>query len=353
MTERAKRVLWLHTHSKWREFEIPMLNSLGYEVWTAKKMTGLRSESADFSCDDHLTLSAETLNRLNDIDFHSGVVSPEAVRDMNDNFCAAFIPPHDPFVIKAILAKFTGKIILRVPGREHPKTYTEQITEFLPTIQRLGSRFWFSTAPPGGFNFKRDDMAVIEGPVLRDQSMLLPLGFSPTYSPDVWTGGGGNMVFFCPEINSNPYYTDIYKKFVRDFSDVPYVIGGTQQVPVVDPRVLGFIPRKDLDSVMRRSEIMFYHSREPRHCHYHPFEAMAMGMPVVYMNGGILERIGGRDQPGGCDTIEQARTKVIRLARGDADLSDNIRVRQREISETMTFEACKKSWQDRLPDILR
>ncbi len=54
---------------------------------------------------------------------------------------------------------------------------------------------------------------------------------------------------------------------------------------------------------------MFYHSQSPRHIHYHPFEAIKIGMPLVFMGGGMLDRMGGTNLPGRARTWGEATQK--------------------------------------------
>lgn len=76
---------------------------------------------------------------------------------------------------------------------------------------------------------------------------------------------------------------------------------------------------------MREMRIIFYHSQEPRHIHFHPFEAIKAGMPLVFMSGGILDQFGGSKLPGRCTSIEEARQKIRRILDGDQNLIDDIR----------------------------
>ena len=57
---------------------------------------------------------------------------------------------------------------------------------------------------------------------------------------------------------------------------------------------------------------MYYHSTEPDHIHYHPFEAVRAGMPLVFMAGGMLDRLGGIDLPGRSKPPKEARQKIER-----------------------------------------
>jgi hypothetical protein len=90
---------------------------------------------------------------------------------------------------------------------------------------------------------------------------------------------------------------------------------------------------------------MFYHSRLPRHIHYHPLEAICYGMPVVYMQQGMLGQLTNRKLPGACETIAEARAKVERLIdKQDPYLSKQICEAQTEIYHLFTKEYALDRW---------
>ena len=76
------------------------------------------------------------------------------------------------------------------------------------------------------------------------------------------------------------------------FSCFDYTIGGAQPVQVNDKNVIGFVTREQHEFNMRQHRVMYYHSAEPNHIHYHPFEAVRAGMPLVFMADGMLDSMG-------------------------------------------------------------
>jgi hypothetical protein len=118
-------------------------------------------------------------------------------------------------------------------------------------------------------------------------------------------GSDKRIFFVCPDIGSIllPYY---YRQFI-DFV-IPHAIAGAQSLAVSDKSVLGYAPTDVHERNMREMRVMFYHSTEPNHIHYHPFEAIRAGMPLVFMAGGILDRFGGLSCRG-CKSIREAQRK--------------------------------------------
>ncbi|WP_434516864.1 glycosyltransferase [Dechloromonas sp. ARDL1] len=104
---------------------------------------------------------------------------------------------------------------------------------------------------------------------------------------------------------------------------------------------------------MREHRLMFYHSQEKNHIHYHPFEAVAAGMPLVFMAGGLLDMLGGSSLPGRCNSIEQARSKIKRILAGDERLIRSIRSTQPILLDAIKAESCSPAWRTGFQQVLR
>ena len=203
------------------------------------------------------------------------------------------------------------------------------------------------------FGSAYENVITYEPSFFRSRAVFLPLAVPPsiTKHTDSHRGGNGKILFICPNINDLWLYRGYYNTFKEHFGDLPYAIGGRQNMtssqidpPVSDSAILGHQSRDQFDNWMQESECLFYHSREPRHLHYHPVEAMVIGTPVVYMADGMLEELGGSDQPGLCHDHAGARLKMERLLRGDMRLADSIRQRQKEIAYKFSDEYCYDIW---------
>ncbi len=92
---------------------------------------------------------------------------------------------------------------------------------------------------------------------------------------------------------------------------------------------------------------MFYHSREPRHLHYHPLEAVAYGMPLIYLKGGLVEALMGKDKPGACDTYEEAEQKLRRILDGDEAFTQLVIESQSSLLDTFRPEYVADVWKER------
>ncbi len=343
MTKKTIRVLWLLNHSTLRKFEIKQFNSLGIAEFFCPKSfpydEGNLSASVDFSLDATLSIPQEELAILNQQNWYESP-SDEAWRIANEYFDIAVIG-FFPRQIVASVKNFRGSIVLRVFGLAKHHSYTKILADelgatFIEKLRGLGERFWFGA----GYEHLKHE----EGILFKKRDCFLPVGLEGKFEPEAWTGSDKRIFFVCPRIETSPYFKHIYKNFVQDFSGFGYQIGGAQPIRVNDLSVLGFVPYEIHERNMREMRVMYYHTSEPNHIHYHPFEAIRAGMPLVFMAGGILDRFGGVNLPGRCKTIKEARKKIERILNDDWDLIESIRNSQVCLLEPMKPENCEAAW---------
>lgn len=339
-----KRVMWLLNHISARKFEIPMLKACGVdEIFLPKSFPAdptFRSASIDWSEDENLTIPKEDLDILNACDWYTGA-TPEAWKIANKWFDKVFFIAYHPQLIINITKYYQGIAIYRVYGLPSDINYGKLlnlITEgnIANYIRRLGNRFIFGMA--------YDHLANQEPEFIKKRAVYLPLGMPNTSVNEKWTGENKNILFVCPDIAINPYYNKIYKEFKHNFSAFDYLISGAQPIKVMDKHVLGFVDYDTHNNNMNKSRVMFYHSQEPNHIHYHPFEAIKNGMPLIFMANGMLDKLGGINLPGRCKTINEAKNKIKRLMDGDRKFTQLVKESQVILLEAMDFKLLEPHW---------
>lgn len=339
----GKRVFWLLNHSSLRAFEVPLLIELGYEVYCPKKYSfgyGDLSASCTYEFDQTLSIPKDVLVKLNDTDFYSNEISDEVMDAINTYFDIIFLPIIP--ALRRLALAYKGQILLRAFGLEKPSTYTDVLlsafgNSFSTVLKSLGNRFWFAEC--------YQDLEEVECDFIKTHTLFLPLGMKNARPLRKWVGMERKMLFVSPKIETNPYYHQVYQNFIRDFKGIPRVISGgqLQEVPY-DSDVTGYLPDAEYEYVMTHLACMYYHSQEPRHVHYHPFEAVRYGMPLVFMAGGLIDSLGGKILPGRCETVKEARAKVRRLIDGDHALIRKITESQEILLKPFTKEYCKPYW---------
>lgn len=344
-TIKPLRVMWLLNHTTLRQFEIKQLKSLGVrQIFTPKKFPydeGNLSASVTYEFDATLELTRSELDLLNAQDWYTDPL-PEAWDLANRHFDVAFIG-FFPKQMLSVCRNFKGSVVLRAFGLGGGATYSRLIlqTGGVPlqfAIISAAKRFWF------GMGYKH--LSECEDEFIADRAIFMPVGMDSVSISDLWKGNDRLVLFVCPRIGSSSYYNLVYKKFKDAFKGIPYLIAGAQPVFVNDPNVLGFVSKERYSELMQQSRVMFYHSQEPNHIHYHPFEAIRFGMPLVFMAGGMLDTMGGRNLPGRCKTLAEARRKIERILSDDWDLIEDIRSSQSVLLDPMKPENCEPAWRE-------
>lgn len=354
------RILWICNHSTLMDVECKLLQKLGFEVFVPKVLGDNRSSSISYDFDTTLTIPSEDLDLLNHFDFYHQKWDTKITNLVNQYFQTAICVNVYPAIFNLVKA-FSGKVILRAFGYESTINY-EQTTSGTPKV--MGIRHFFK---PKEIIYDNEMMRALykirdrfylgvayrqiipnETPFFQKRSVFLPLGIPQSIWKDenTWIGGGKDIMFVCPSIE-NPYYNEIYKNFKKELGDLPHLIFGTQtkEYPE-DKSVMGYLERPDFVHYMQTCPVMFYHSQEARHLHYHPLEAIVYGMPLVFLSGGILEDFGGPEQPGLCHTFSEAHDKLQRILKGDKDLISDILSHQKKILLEVRDNFVLKSWQD-------
>ena len=344
MTEgKPLRAMWLLNHTTLRNFESQQLLGLGVcELFTPKRFPfdeGNLSASITFELDQSLSLSHDEIAVLNAQDWY-GEPSSEAWGIANRHFDIAFIG-FFPRQMLSVCRNFQGAIVVRAFGLGGEETYSKLLrklggVQLQAAIQRCGRRFWFGM----GYDHLKD----IEDVCIAERSVFMPVGLKRSSVSDQWQGNDKRVFFVCPRIGSSPYFNRVYRNFVEFIDGLPYLVGGAQPIAVNDPNVLGFVSAERHAENMVQSRVMFYHSQEPNHIHYHPFEAVTAGMPLVFMAGGMLDRMGGIGLPGRCQTLADARRKIERILADDRELIDNIRSSQTVLLEPLLPKSCEPAW---------
>lgn len=340
-----KRILWLYSHSTLMKSEVAILRELGYEVYIPKVIPFDVSVAVDWESDKMLSIPTEAIEILNGVDFYGQRIPDEAMEVMNRYFDMAifgiFIEP-----LKSLVLHYKGILIFHPFGLEDGMSYSKLIEQntgiwLLKKMEEIGNRFWFGQS--------YENLMEIECDFFRRRTINLPIGMLDTEIVDKWHGSAKKVLFICPRIRISPYYEGIYRQFKADFKDIPHSIGGAQPITVEgDKCILGYLPQKEYEDLYPSHSVMFYHAVNKRHIHYHPFEAVKCGLPLVFMGGGLIDKLGGRDLPGRCTTLKEAREKCKRIIKGDRRLAEKIRRTQGVLMEKMSYDYCLREWEKAL-----
>lgn len=325
-----------------------MLLRLGYEVFVPKIVPfdeANRSASVTYEYDSSLTIPQGLLKKLNHFDFYTQPWPKNMAREINEYFGTA-IAAIFPEMVEATCNSFDGLIYLRIFGLEGDKTYADRFeTMFSDKVfRRIRKGTNIRLAASIANTIDHEPLWV------QRISLYLPQGLPLSYyqHENKWRGDTGQIFFVCPRIKSHPYYNKIYQDFKRNFGDLPHIIAGAQPVEVTDDaHVTGFLEQEEYLETFMSSRVMFYHSMEERHLHYHPIEAAVYGLPLIYMSGGVLEFLAKRKLPGCCDTFEEARLKIRRILNGDEDFISDVVNSQKILLQEFGTQYVEDSWREK------
>jgi len=348
-----KRLLWIVNHKTLMPAEIPILRSLGWEVFVPKILPshdpGFRSAATTYEYDVALKLPPATLRVLNRHNFIQ-LDWPPTVEDIVNTYFSVVIAHFSYYTapLFAAACKFEGMLITRAFGREHPRRFSEFATlagrpGLLDHLAAMGDRFVFGQ----GYT----NIADVEEPPLRQRAhtITVPLPDWMYRNRDTWEGGGGSAVFLCPSAGITGYYGDLYAGIKRDFGHLPHVIFGRQPVSVPDSAVQPYLSDEDLLTLYRSAPVFIYPSTEPRHVHYSPIEAIIIGTPVLYRSGTLLDLLAGGGLPGTCIDTADMENKAKRLIAGDRALAETIRAAQWQILDVFASSRARAQWAAVLP----
>jgi len=345
VTQKPTRIMWILSHTEARKFELLMLKELGFnEIYLPKThpiKVDFRSASIEFSEDQYLTIPQEDLNILNSTNWYENP-SKKAWDIANKYFKIFIFRLYNFNCFQNIIKNFKGIILQRSYGHEFSKSVSDIIRSIsnnfnFTEIENIRNRFWYIYA------YK--NQKTIESNIYLERSMYLPLGLANSNIKKTWHGYKKEIFFVCPDINFTPYYRSIYQNFIKNFAEFPYKIGGTQALAHdISSNILGYLPDEEYHTCMTSMRVMFYHSQEKTHIHYHPFEAIKFGMPVIFMAGGLLDALGGLRLPGRCKNISEAKKKIKKILDDDWSFIHKIQNSQAILLEQMKISNCLPYW---------
>jgi hypothetical protein len=168
----------------------------------------------------------------------------------------------------------------------------------------------------------------------------VPLGLSDkffTQYESTYTPQNTKFIFVCSKIKMCQYYTKIYEQFKRDLKGYDFTILGknNELVKKTDPQIANDLSDRDYYQTMSTHLAMYYHGTEPRHVHYHPLEAIVIGLPVIFYAQSLLASAYLANSPGECHSIGEVTSKLTRLKNGDTIFRDQIITFQNKIKERL------------------
>jgi len=244
--------------------------------------------------------------------------------DLLSNFDLLIISLYNTHIVKSCKNKDL-RIFIRIFGREGTLTY-KSISDHFNIFHIVMSN------PNINYLQAYEEIALNEPPEHRHKYVFLPLPIPRNMKKmeNNWIGQIKKIFFVCSRCD-NPYYRGILANFKKTFADRPHNIFGKQESNIKDPFIISNLPDDKYYEAMKNYRVMFYHGVEPRHLHYHPLEAIVIGMPVIYMKRGLLYNFAVKNTIAACDSYEDAKRKVDLILSGDQQFTRRVIIENKVI----------------------
>lgn len=331
-------ILYLLNHKTLSDFELPILRQNGFGIFIPKvykslDVTNSINMTNHMLYDDSLiNIHKDDLEYLNTYDFFSNKFNEKVLLIIKKNFRIVFLTLLTSVDNVNLLAEnITGKIYYRFFGREGelsyvPLMYGLKKTKKINYIFSYNEIIRFEESKSKYFN------AV--------NSYYVPLGipnvifnlYENTYNPV-----NNDFVFVCSKIGKCPYYTNIYNTFNDQLKHIKFTILGKDNENIRDVRIKNNLCDTDYYHEMSTHIAMYYHGQEPRHLHYHPLEAIVIGIPVIFYSKSLLSTYLYCSK-GKCNNINEVIDKLNRLKNGDVQLRDDIISYQNSVKHRLRME---------------
>jgi hypothetical protein len=150
-----------------------------------------------------------------------------------------------------------------------------------------------------------------------------------TYSPK-----NKKICFIVSHSNRSDYYKNIFLQFKKEFINHNYVILGRNNL--ADINICDDLDNDNYYKKISECKMLYYHSKEERHLHYHPFEAICIGMPVLFYKESLLSSY-LPDSPGKCNDINDVYFKVNLILNNDETFISKIITEQNKIIDRLSI----------------
>ena len=324
-------ILYLFAHKTLTDFEVPIITSRGHGVFIPKKKTSLNKLDSIYDdmykYDDSLqNISVNDLNILNDIDWYNNdtILTRQMIDLLNVNFKYIFITLlTSGKLLTQLIQNFKGLIYYRFFGLASTHSYKDMVINYAsPNVKYIfgyNEIYTYEQSLSSFFN--------------ANNSIVTPLGcpdhFINTYE-NSHKGTTNKICFVCSKINHCPYYTNIYHTFMKNFgTKYEYVLLGKNNETLTDDNKFNNLSTDAYFNKMSECKLMYYHSTEPRHLHYHPIEALIIGLPVLFHKESLLNGF-LMNSPGKCNDINEVHEKINRILNNDVEFIHEIKKEQQK-----------------------
>lgn len=334
-------ILYILGHKTLTDFEVPILIKKNYGVCICKNFSSIDNINSLININDSYkydcyiqNVTEEELNKINKIDWYNNntQISEEVIDILNKKFKYIFITLlTKENLLTQLISKYKGQICYRFFGLEtslsyKPRVYNSQNIKYIFSYPEI---FNFEISLKTNNNFFN-----------YNNSYVIPLGipehifkYEKTYNPLK-----NKICFVCSKIIIDTYYTNIYNNFIINLGKkYDYVLLGKNNEKINDSRKMNNLNDNDYYKTISECKLLYYHSTEPRHLHYHPLEAIIIGIPIIFYEKSLLNSY-LNNSPGKCNNLNEVYLKIDRIFSNDMDFINKIILEQNKVIPLLKIE---------------
>ncbi len=325
---KANRIFWLGMHKVLVKTELVRLRELGYEVFNPPYLSNIQDQSANLKWDSfqQTTLPLDVFEKLSSTNFFYESINSDICNILNEYFDTVIVTI-TPHWLKSILNGYEGKVIFRVYGQSDKLCNHIQEMNLKNKID-LNDKFYFMPHSEESIND--------EDKWLRKNETIVPycltddiFGYVDAWSYD--KAQTKEVAISCPNV-SNAYFLEHYNYLNDNFKGDFIKLYGVQLSEVDDKRIVGSMPRHELINKWINSVAYIYTYNDPKVCYLPPIEMMVLGLPVLFIEGCLLDKYyHGINTPARYKTPDQALKIVKRIREGDINLINEIVSYQKDV----------------------
>lgn len=333
-----KRVLWLSNNTAQREFEVPLLIAMGYEVFCPKICgygLGEKNLSVSYQYDCSLSLDKEKLEKLNNFDLYADLDS-EILSFINSSFDVVFVQPQVE-VLRRLIHHFNGIIILRWTGDEDGLTCTERLItdggySLLYQINTVKDRFYFAYNFPWSIKDECD--------LLRGRSVYLPLPIE--YKHEYVYQKGQSALVICPNVMLDDIAKNNFNEYLK--SNKNFYVLGEQLVSPSNYKELFIDDTPYGENILKNAVAALDPGYKSSLISEPWILALEYGLPLIYTKKSQSYQLLGDSCLGCCKDNTEILKKTEKILNGSKNFAEKIIHYQSKALKEYTNDNCIDVW---------
>lgn len=311
------RIFWGFNDQWLVKNEIPMLVKLGHSVYIPKIPQIKVQSCVTYDYDSDLMIEKDELDALNRCNFYEHICGKDILNICSKYFDMAVID-YSRCMLENFLLFYKGIIVLR-PTACRKINYTQLI------YNDIG--FWalrYIATKRERFFFARLDKNRIDAAdaICRDFRIDLPcisMGEKKICS------NKKGILYICNGIKTYPKAYDEYLLVKKEFKGLDITVIGKQITAQTNEEdILNIDTNADYSEIVGKYRCLLYVSAEEEEFPFYLFDALRMGVPIVFLAEGILDEILGTQIGSRCKTIRDAVKLCKKLLNGNDAIRKNI-----------------------------